>query len=258
MRACADSVTVANLPEGLPLYGAYVNGLYQNYQECKARFPHATVIGISINATPVGDCLDVERFDAQPFQAPEWVRARRAAGHQGPLVYCSESTWPQVVQAFEDAQIPQPGYWIAGYPGSVGAGQLYVGAEGHQFIDHGPYDESVFVDYLVGIDPMPVPDGSDQSHPTTTYQEKQMLARNTAGHGYWAVRPDGSTYAYDGAPYLGPAPHYRQEWGIGTPTNPIVGIADDGKGGFVLEADSGQSPGQPALYRITAQGLFIT
>ena len=256
MRACADSVTVMNLPEGLGLYGAYVNGMYQNYAECKARFPSATVIGISVNSAPIGDCLDVEQYDAQPNQAVQWVQQRRAAGHGGPLVYCSESTWPEVAIQFDNARVAQPGYWIAGYPGSVGTGQLYVGAEGHQFIDHGSWDESVFVDFLPGIDPAPVPDLPPNVPVTTTYKENQMLARNTAGNGYWAVRPDGSTYAFDGAPYLGPAPHYRAEWGIGTAANPIVGIADDGHGGFVLEADTGAYPGSPALYRIDATGKY--
>ena len=167
-----------------------------------------------------------------------------------------KSTWPEVAIQFDNARVAQPGYWIAGYPGSVGTGQLYVGAEGHQFIDHGSWDESVFVDFLPGIDPAPVPDLPPNVPVTTTYKENQMLARNTAGNGYWAVRPDGSTYAFDGAPYLGPAPHYRAEWGIGTAANPIVGIADDGHGGFVLEADTGAYPGTPALYRIDASGKY--
>ena len=78
-----------------------------------------------------------------------------------------------------------------------------------------------------------------------------MLARNTAGKGHWAVRPSGDVYAYGGAPYLGPAQHFLTTWGIGTATNPVVGIADDGAGGFVLEADTGVYPGQPTLYHIT-------
>ena len=81
--------------------------------------------------------------------------------------------------------------------------------------------------------------------------EAQMLARNTAGKGHWAVRPSGDVYAYGGAPYLGPAQHFLTTWGIGTATNPVVGIADDGAGGFVLEADTGVYPGQPTLYHIT-------
>jgi hypothetical protein len=138
------------------MYGAYVNGLYRNYSECRARFPRATVLGISVFPENVGDVLDVEQGDATPAQAPGWVNARRMAGHGGPLVYCSLAVWDEVRAAFHAQGVLEPGYWIAAYPGN--GAQLYLGAVGHQYQDVGPYDLSVFVDYLPGIDPAPVPD----------------------------------------------------------------------------------------------------
>lgn len=87
-----------------------------------------------------------------------------------------------------------------------------------------------------------------------------MICRNTAGTGHWCVRADGSVFAFGGAPYLGPLPKYLTEWNIGgTTTSPIVGIADDGLGGFVLEADPNPgNPGLPALYRIPSTGVYAS
>jgi hypothetical protein len=83
-----------------------------------------------------------------------------------------------------------------------------------------------------------------------------MIARNTAGSGYWCVRSTGDIYAFDGAPYLGPNSTLLSQWGIGTSTNPIVGISDDGAGGYMLEVDANQYPGQPYLYHIDSSGQY--
>ena len=135
----------------MDLYAGYDDGLYNNVTAIKALFPTKTVIAITVKATDnFGDCLDVETGDATPQQAPDWVKARRQAGHGGPLVYCSEALWPTVRQCFSNAGVIAPGYWIAAYPG-IGP-VLYPGSIGHQFVDHGAWDESVMADYLVGID----------------------------------------------------------------------------------------------------------
>ena len=89
-------------------------------------------------------------------------------------------------------------------------------------------------------------------------EEGTMIARNTHGSGYWCVRKSGAVYAFQGAPAIGPAQIHLNQWGIGTAANPVVGIADDGVGGFTLEADANQYPGVPALYHITADGAFKT
>ena len=158
-RRMADSVTVTNLPDGFDLYGGYTDGLYANMTALKARFPDKPLVGFTVFASDLyGDCLDVETGDASPTEAPGWIVSRRQQGHPGPLVYCSESIWPQVRAAFQTQNVPEPGYIIAGYPGSAGPAGMYPPpAVGHQWIDRGPYDESVVVDYLPGIDPAPVP-----------------------------------------------------------------------------------------------------
>jgi hypothetical protein len=150
----ADSVTPANLPAGFDLYGAYVDGVYKNYAQVDAMYP-GRVVGIAVFPTTddgiVGDC---ETGDMTPQTAVIWVRARRVMGVD-PTIYCSAAIWQQVRDAFDAADIDQPHYWIAAYPG-IGP-ELYPGSVAHQWIDHGPYDESVVADYWPGVDPPPQP-----------------------------------------------------------------------------------------------------
>jgi hypothetical protein len=72
-----------------------------------------------------------------------------------PTIYCSEAIWSSVQSAFAAAKVAQPQWWIAAYsgPGAV----LYPGAVAHQWIDHGPYDESVVADFWPGVDTAPAP-----------------------------------------------------------------------------------------------------
>ena len=84
--------------------------------------------------------------------------------------------------------------------------------------------------------------------------EKNMLTHDPKSNGYWGARSNGSVYTFDGAPYIGPLAKYTAEWGIGTATNPVVGIAADGIGGFALLTDSGGA--QPNIYNIPANGQY--
>lgn len=154
-RVMADSVTVADLPPGLPMYAGYANGRYANMNALEKRFPNAVLLSISVTASAdIGDVLDVESGDATPAQAPGWVTMRRKAG-VNPIVYCSTSVWPSVEAAFVAADVTIPMFWVAAYPG--GGATIPLGAIGHQWIDHGGWDESVMASYIPGIDPLPVP-----------------------------------------------------------------------------------------------------
>lgn len=175
MRRMADSVNAAGLPAGFDLYAGYVNGRYANMAQIEARFPGAKVIGISVTASANnGTVLDVEQFDATPTQAPGWVEMRRKAGIV-PWVYCSESVWPAVIQAFTASQTPPPLYWIAAYPGPGPV--LYPGSIAHQWADQGPYDESVAADFIPGID-------SVQPAPQPEEEEMQIFAVNSQKAGF--------------------------------------------------------------------------
>jgi hypothetical protein len=168
------------------MYAGYDDGFYDNVLAIRTRFPGKLVLAITTNpADNFGDVLDVEKGDANPVDAPAWVRRRRIAGHDGPIVYCSESAWPSVKGAFAAARTDQPSYWVAGYPGYEGDA-IPPGAIGHQWIDHnGVWDESIMVDYLPGIDPDPNPTEPTQEQimqAILVNNEVRVYAANPAGH----------------------------------------------------------------------------
>ena len=168
----ADSVTAADLPVGYDFYAGYVNGLYANMAQIERRFPDSKVIGISVTVANNGTVLDVEKGDATPAQAPAWVQMRRQAGII-PWVYCSESVWPAVQQAFSAQGIAPPLYWIAAYPGPGPV--LYPGSIAHQWADQGLYDESVVADFIPGIDTV---------SPAPKEEDMQIFAVNSAKAGF--------------------------------------------------------------------------
>lgn len=108
-----------------------------------------------------------------------------------------------------------------------------------------------------GPSPGPAPAPPPAPVPVPHQEESQMLTRNTSsvnGGGYWGVRPNANVYTFDGAQYIGPHATWSAKWGIGTPSNPVVGIEDDGVGGFALLTDNGGP--QPEIYNIPADGRY--
>lgn len=172
-RRMADSITPADLPDGFDLYGGYDDGRYNDIAAIKARFPGKTVIAFTVFAHDnYGDCLDIEKGDATVEQAPAWTTRRRLAGHGGPLNYCAWSTLPALKAQYAAQKVTEPGYIVAGYPAPDGDA-IPPGCVGHQWIDHGHYDESIIVNYLPGIDPNP--------HPTIVPEDLfSMLASDPA------------------------------------------------------------------------------
>lgn len=179
-RRMADSISLASLPAGFDMYGGYDDGHWPDAAAIAAKFPGKTVIRFTVSASDnEGDCLDVESGDATPAQAPGWVERRRQAGHGGPLVYCSWSLLPAVKTAFIQAGVVEPGWFVAGYPSPDGDA-IPAGCVGHQWIDRGPYDESIVVDYLPGIDPAPKP---TPPAPTPKVQEDEMITPSLIAFG---------------------------------------------------------------------------
>lgn len=152
-RTMFDAVVPGNLPAGAPLYAGYVDGMYANVAQIKARFPGAIVVEIAVSAsTDAGQVLDVENFDATPDEAPGWVQMRRAAGVD-PSVYMNSSTWPAVRAAFQGTGVAEPPYWVAQYDGDP---TIPAGAVAKQWADNGPYDTSSVADVWPGIDPQEI------------------------------------------------------------------------------------------------------
>ena len=73
------------------------------------------------------------------------------------------------------------------------------------------------------------------------------IAPTLTGKGYWLAGADGAVYSFGDAGYHGSGTG-NPGWGIGTTTNPVVGIITDNtkKNGYILVADTGT--GNPALY----------
>lgn len=157
MRTMYDSVNPAAIPTSAQLVAGYVDGAYEWSAADWARFPAAVKVTIAVFARHDAQVLDVESGDATPGQAPGWVSRQRAAGRD-PTVYTSESNWGAVRAAFQQAGMVEPHWWIAAYPGSVGAGQLYQGSVAHQYADRGSFDLSAVADYWPGVDPPPPPE----------------------------------------------------------------------------------------------------
>lgn len=163
-RVMYDAVNVgAGIPDNPQLVAGYIDGNYQSFAGLAARFPNAVHVPIAVwPSTNAGIVLDVETGDAGPGQAPSWVSMRRAAGVD-PSVYCSESWWPAVRQAFRDQGVAEPYYWIAAYPGPGPV--LYDDplCVAHQYggdADLG-WDISVVADIWPGIDAGPQPEEND-------------------------------------------------------------------------------------------------
>ena len=170
MRTMYDAIYPANIPTDAQMVAGYVDGHWAWTAAEWALFPNAVKVRIAVfPSTNDGHCLDIEVGDATPAQGPAWVVMRRNAGID-PSVYCNTATWPAVRAAFAAAQVAEPHYWIAAYPGN--GPNLYPGSVAHQYANPGPVDISVVADYWPGVDPAPT------SAPPTPepLQEDDMLA----------------------------------------------------------------------------------
>ena len=179
-RVMYDAVNPLDCPPGGDVYAGYDDGAWPDAAELGARFPGKPVLRITVFPEDTfGHCLDVENGDATPRKAPGWVARRRQAGLLYPWVYCSQDLWPTVQDAFRAAGVSQPLWWIASYPGP---GPVMIpGAVGHQFVDHGGFDQSVIADYIPGLDPSP----QRKTTPMTSGALTGTVTLDAHGHG-WA------------------------------------------------------------------------
>lgn len=84
-----DDVNVALIPKTAPAVAGYVGGNWPTYKSLLKLFPHAKKLSIAVSASEDARCLDVEKGDASPQQAPAWVKRQRARGEKLPVVYTS-------------------------------------------------------------------------------------------------------------------------------------------------------------------------
>ena len=177
MRTMYDAIYPANIPTDAQMVAGYIDGRWAWTAAEWALFPNAVKVRIAVfPSTNDGHCLDIEPGDATPAQGPAWVVMRRNAGVD-PSVYCNTATWPAVRAAFAAAQVAEPHYWIAAYPGN--GPNLYPGSVAHQYANPGPVDISVVADYWPGVDPAPTASARPTISPPTAatidpFQEDPM------------------------------------------------------------------------------------
>jgi hypothetical protein len=156
------------IPADAKIVAGYGDG--GDYNTLVARFPHAQHFMIATNAAIAGDCLDCERGDADPSQAPGWWAARVREGRYRPCFYGSVDTYmPAIVLYLERAGIARSKYrlWVAHW------GQPPVVPAGYDAIQYQPgsntgYDTSALLDDFFAPPAPPSP-------PTLTTLQREEL-----------------------------------------------------------------------------------
>lgn len=162
-----DSVNSTSVPAGGDVYPGYINGNWPTYYALKKRFPHKTIVPITVNSSTLNaTVIDCETGDATITSASEWAKRKVARGDT-PTIYCSWSVYSTLVRACRDLGL-KPGrnvfFWIAWYT-SDGSSSIPKGAGiiGRQYaspdgidgskVHDGNYDISVFKNHWPGVDP---------------------------------------------------------------------------------------------------------
>jgi len=120
-RLMYDSIDLGEIPPGARAVAGYVGGRWPTFPLLAEGWPRARRLSIAVNARELAACLDVERGDARPADAPAWVHAALRRGIRRPVVYCSVSAANDVIARLHAAGIPRRRYrlWTAHYTGKA-------------------------------------------------------------------------------------------------------------------------------------------
>jgi hypothetical protein len=126
-----DSDDPDSIPDGVAAAG-YCDGYAAKAWNERgwSRFPNAKRIAV-FSTTNDGDVGDVETGDMLPWELPDWVLMRRAAGVE-PWGYVNLSNWNPTKTEFELRGIPEPPWWVADYDGVP---EVPAGAVAKQYAD---------------------------------------------------------------------------------------------------------------------------
>lgn len=143
-----DSVTPQVIPSAAEAVAGYVDGHWPTFASLAKTHPHAHRLSITVEAAGSADCLDVEKGDATPEQAPEWLKSSRAkaAASIKPVLYTDLAGADELIRTMQAAGIPRSSYllWTAHYtkvphlcgPACSGAGVTFTGhADATQYDD---------------------------------------------------------------------------------------------------------------------------
>ena len=154
MRIFRDSTSPASIPmPGADGVFGYANGRYAWTQADARRFTTAglQVAHIDVNGTAWEEAaiLDVERGDATPAQAPDWIRSRNAFRGDA-VVYCALDSLPALFAACSRLTEPWR-LWVADWTGvqrmpAITGCPANVRLLGTQYRSTPGYDESLIID----------------------------------------------------------------------------------------------------------------
>jgi len=189
-----DSINAPLIPPDTPVVAGYGDGKFiwspswvdgSNWWDL---FPNAVKLVLVVDAAHSGDVLDVEVGDAAPADVPGWCDRFSRPGRRAPTVYCNRSTLPAVQQAVGGRRVD---YWIATLDGT----QDVPGAVAVQYIDTGPYDESIIHDpSWVGLNPPNTTEADGMgflSRDVTAGTLDEVFARSD-GHAVWGTFTGGA------------------------------------------------------------------
>jgi hypothetical protein len=156
---CYDSIDADNLPDGGDAYLAYVDGIYENWNAVKARFPKAYLIGVAV--FPAGKALmaDDEPGDFTNAQVAAWF-PDDAKTYARPILYTDASNMDALVAEMQATGDNRSAYrcfsahygWSGGAhicgPGSCNACQTQCDAT--QWASNDFYDTSQLSDNFFG------------------------------------------------------------------------------------------------------------
>jgi hypothetical protein len=117
MLTMYDSVTTTEIPANAAAVAGYVNGRWPTFASLKKSHPKALRLSIAVTASADADCLDVEKGDAEVWQAPDWVRRQQKRGVKRPVLYTSLSQVEGLLAELRRAGIgrDQVRLWTAHY-----------------------------------------------------------------------------------------------------------------------------------------------
>lgn len=176
-----DSITVPTLPSGQDYaYGGYTGGHWPTFPELQRRFPGHRLFSIAVWRGADGECLDIEKGDAEIADAPAWYERQVARGVWRPGLYTSAGNLAALERVMSAHHVERRAYrlWSAHYTGRAhlcsprSCGFGLSEADGTQFTSSAlglSLDQSVLLpDFFDGrprpgkppVPPAPVPDHS--------------------------------------------------------------------------------------------------
>lgn len=150
-----DSTVPEHIPPDSLYVAGYMDGAWPWMRTRPTLFPKAKKLDIAVFASTRAKCLDVEKGNATPQQAPGWAKNQRALG-EDPWVYCSRLStygWQAVQDAFNAQHVAHPWYFVADYTTPRGTLMVLNGhvAIAHQYADFGPLDASALTDTAIEL-----------------------------------------------------------------------------------------------------------